>query len=100
MALEIRFKDESLERLETDAGKDKAYPAGIGNAFRRRMQLIRCASDERDLCAMRAVKFERLKGNREHQHSMRLNDQWRLIMELEGSNPKKTVCIVAIEDYH
>ena len=100
MAFEIRFKDESLERLETDAGTDRAYPAGIGSTFRRRMQLIRCASDERDLFGMRSLKFEGLTGNREHQHSMRLNDQWRLIMELEGDNPKKTLCIVAIEDYH
>jgi proteic killer suppression protein len=100
MAFEIRFKDESLERLETDARRDGAYAPGIGRTFRKRMQMIRCASDERDFCAMRSLKLERLKGKREHQFSMGLNDQWRLILELEVDNPQKTVYIVAIEDYH
>jgi len=31
---------------------------------------------------------------------MRLNKQWRLIVEIEKGNPKNTVVIVAIEDYH
>jgi len=101
MAFEIRFKDESLEKLQVEnAETDKAYPPGIGKAFRKRLQLIRNAAGERDFYAMRSVRFERLKGKREHQYSMRLNDQWRLILEMDGDNPKKTVWIVAIEDYH
>lgn len=36
----------------------------------------------------------------QHQHSMRLNDQWRLIFELEGKKAAKVIAIVAIEDYH
>ena len=30
----------------------------------------------------------------------RLNKQWRLILEFDGSGSAKVVCIVAIEDYH
>jgi len=101
MAFEVRFKDESLEELQKeDAGRDKAYPPGIAKAFRKRLQFIRGAADERDLSAMRGNRFEKLQGKRGHQYSMRLNDQWRLILEIEGDNPKKTVWIVAIEDYH
>jgi proteic killer suppression protein len=100
MAFEIRFKDESLEELQReDAKRDKAYPPGIGKAFRKRMQFIRCAGDERDLY-MRQNRFEKLQGKRQHQYSMRLNDQWRLILEIEGDNPNKIIWIVAIEDYH
>jgi plasmid maintenance system killer protein len=29
-----------------------------------------------------------------------LNDQWRLVVELHGEAPNKTVVIVSIEDYH
>jgi proteic killer suppression protein len=64
------------------------------------MQFIRDAPDERDFFAMRSLRFERLKGGRSHQYSMRLNDQWRLIVELERSGKDKVVAIVAIEDYH
>lgn len=100
MAFEIRFKDESLEELQReDAKRDKAYPPGIGKAFRKRMQFIRAAGDERDLY-VRQHRFEKLQGKRQHQYSMRLNDQWRLILEIEGDNPNKIIWIVAIEDYH
>lgn len=100
MAFERRFRDESLEKLqEKDAEGDKAYPPGIGKAFRKRLNWIRIARDERDLSTP-GNRFERLKGQRSHQFSMRLNDQWRLILEMEGEHPKKIVWIIGIEDYH
>jgi proteic killer suppression protein len=101
MAFEVRFKDESLEKLcREDAKRDKAYPPGVANAFRKRVRFIRDAADERDFYAMRSLGFEKLQGKRQHQHSMRLNDQWRLILEIEGDGPKKTISVVAIQDYH
>lgn len=100
MAFEIRFRDESLERLqEANAPGDKAYPAGVGKAFRKRIAWLRLAKDERDL-QTNSVRFKRLKGERQHQYSMRLNDQWRLILEMEGEHPRKIVWVVAIDDYH
>ncbi len=100
MAFEVRFKDESLEKLEKDAQLDTGYQPGIGKTFRKRMQLIRSAADERDFYALKSLHYEKLKGKRKHQHSMMLNGQWRLIVEVEDGNPKKIVSIVAIEDYH
>ena len=44
--------------------------------------------------------MEKLQGSRQHQHSLRLNDQWRLVIEFEGNSPQKTIVIVNIEDYH
>jgi len=101
MAFEIRFKDESLEELQReDAKRDKAYPPGIAKAFRKRLQFMRSVGKEQDLYAMNSYRFEKLQGKRQHQYSMRLNDQWRLILEMEGDNPNKIIWIVAIEDYH
>lgn len=80
------------------------YSAGfsreIVRMFRQRMQLIRGALDERDFHAMKSLRFERLKGKRGGQFSMRLNDQWRLILELERGKSGKVVVVVSIEDYH
>ncbi len=100
MSLEIVFKNDDLEKLESDPSFDGGYSPGVVKAFRKRMQQIRCVPDERDFYNLKSLRFEKLKGNRAHQHSMRLNDQWRLILEIEGSNPKKTVKIIGIEDYH
>jgi proteic killer suppression protein len=69
-------------------------------AYRKRLQVIRAALDERDLYAIKGNRFEKLKGGRAHQHSLRLNDQMRLIVEIKKSTPKNIIVIVAVEDYH
>ena len=64
------------------------------------MQQIRAADTEMDLYAMNSLRLEKLKGKRKHQHSMRLNDQWRLILEFREGTPNRKLLIVGIEDYH
>ena len=96
----VRFADDDLDRLETDRQFDGGCAPGIVKAFRKRMQQIRAAPDERPFYTQRSLRFEKLQGKRSHQYSMRLNDQWRLILEFEGEGTDKVVIIVAIEDYH
>ncbi len=64
------------------------------------MQAIRGAIDERAFYALKSLHFEKLKGDRKHQHSMRLNKQWRLILELRRQGQQKVVWVMGIEDYH
>jgi toxin HigB-1 len=98
--LQIEFRNDDLDRLETDSRFTAGFDPDVVKAFRRRIQAIRAASDERDLSAVRGNNFERLKGSRSHQYSMRLNDQWRLILEIKKSAPKNIVVVIDIEDYH
>lgn len=44
----------------------------------------------------RATTLRPLKGDREGQHSLRINDQWRLVFRWEDGNAHD----VAIVDYH
>ncbi len=98
--MEVRFGDKVLDRLETDPKFDGGYPQEVVKMFRKRMQAIRAAEDERAFYALKSLHFERLKGARSNQHSMRLNDQWRLVMEIEGVGTDKIVLVISIEDYH
>ena len=98
--MEARFRDKNLDRLETDPKYDGGFSQTVVKAFRKKMQVIRAADDERAFYALKSLHFEQLKGDRSSQHSMRLNDQWRLILELEGASPDKIVVLVSIEDYH
>ena len=95
--MEVRFKD---ERLEVDPTYDAGLPQAVVTTYRKRMQFIRNAPDERDFFAMKSLHFEKLKGKRSHQHSMRLNQQWRLVIEFVGVAPNKVVAVISIEDYH
>lgn len=98
--MEVEFDDDELDRLETDARFTAGFSQDVVRAFRKRMQQIRAFRDERDFLAVRSLNFERLKGNREGQHSIRLNLQWRLILEVRGYHPCKVIGIIEIVDYH
>lgn len=98
--MEVEFKESAFDRLETDAKFTAGFASGVVSAYRKRLQQIRAAVDERDLYNLKSLRFEKLKGNRSQQHSMRLNDQWRLIVELHGKGQDKVIYVVGIEDYH
>lgn len=98
--MEINFKDGIYERLETDPSFDAGFAASIVRMYRKRIQMIRAASDERTFYAMKSLHSEQVKGKREGQYSMRLNEQWRLILEFVKTDQNKTVVVVRIEDYH
>lgn len=98
--MDVTFKDQSLDRLEIDPAFSGGFGGDLVKAYRKAMQHIRAAADERTFHARKSFKFEKLKGSREGQYSMRLNDQWRLIVELHGIAPNKVVHVVEIVDYH
>jgi proteic killer suppression protein len=98
--MQVEFADADLDRLEIDPSFTMGLAVALVRAYRMRLQAIRSAQDERDLRAMKAWRFEKLKGKRAHQHSLRLNDQFRLIFEIVGTGSSKRLRIVGIEDYH
>ena len=97
--MDFEFEDDELERLYTEPKFTGGYGQAIVKVFRKRMQLIRAAVDERDFYALKSLHFEKLEG-RGNQRSMRLNKQWRLIVELVEEGGRKTVRVIGIEDYH
>lgn len=97
--MQVRHADRRLERLEADPRYTGGFDRALVKAYRSRMQLIRAAADERDFYALKSLHYEKLKGQRKHQRSMRLNKQFRLVVELEQV-AGKTIVIVSIEDYH
>lgn len=98
--MEVQFGDAQLEQLEKDLAFNAGFGIAIVRGYRKVMRFIRAAGDERDFRAMRSLNFEKLKGARDHQYSLRINDQWRLILELKKASPKNVVIVIGIEDYH
>lgn len=98
--MEVEFDDPDLDRLETDAAFAAGHDPSTIKGFRKVMQVIRNAVDERDIRNMKSLHFEKLKGDRSHQHSLRVTKKWRLIFEFEGEAPNKVIRIKGIEDYH
>ena len=98
--MKMEFDDQRLDVLETDPTNTGGFSQAVVKAYRRRITQIRAAKDERDLYAIKSLHFERLKGQRQHQYSVRLNNQYRLILEIQGRSSSKVIRIMEIEDYH
>lgn len=98
--MEIVFRDKDLDRLETDPNFTAGYSVEIVKAYRKRIWVIRDATDERDFYAFKSWHCQKLKGSRSHQRSIMLNKQWRLIFEILKMKLSNVIEIVEIEDYH
>ncbi len=98
--MEVEFDDPDLDELETDPKAEAGYAPAVVRGYRKVIQAIRAATDERDLYQLRGLGFETLKGDRQDQHSLRLGKQWRLIIELRGKGATKKVGVIEIVDYH
>ena len=97
--MEVEFDDPDLDRLEVDPRFTAGFAPPIVRGFRKAMQAIRAALDERDLYASKGFHFEKLKA-RSGERSMRLNRQFRLILEVEDGRDGRRARIKGIEDYH
>ena len=67
---------------------------------RRKLAVLRAAVDDRSLRNWKSLHYEKLKGERGGQRSIRLNDQYRMVFELDEETEPQTVTILKIEDYH
>ncbi|MGA2499003.1 MAG: type II toxin-antitoxin system RelE/ParE family toxin [Tepidisphaeraceae bacterium] len=96
--MRFRFASSKLRILyETGTGR---FPPDVVRGFFRVMSIIAEAADERDLYAFNGLRYEKLKGDRVGQHSLRLNDQWRLILRPVSDVDGRVMLVVEIVDYH
>jgi len=75
----------------------KAF-SGIERAARLKLDRLEAAVTLKDLAALPGNRFEILKGDRKGQHSIRINDQWRVCFEWPQKAPGPIN--VEIVDYH
>ena len=96
----IEYDDPDLERLARDAAYTAGFAPAIVKGFRKMVGFIKAVVDERALIAMHGLNFHPLDRDRAGQYSLKINDQYRLIVELRGDAPKKRIGVIEIVDYH
>ena len=74
----------------------KKLPTQIQRIARRKLKHLEYAVDLNDLRIPPANRLEELKGNRKGKHSIRINQQWRIIFKWEDCAAHE----VEITDYH
>ena len=98
--MDVRFEDEDLVRAEAAGGTHPKLPVPLLKQFRKAMYRLRAAADERDLRGFKGLRFEKLKGDRAGQYSARVNQQMRLILEIEHREGGNVLVIKDLTDYH
>ena len=74
----------------------KKLPHDIQRVAQRKLRQIHDAEELRDLAAVTGNRLEALRGDRRGQHSIRINDQWRICFVWKNRGAEN----VAIVDYH
>ena len=89
------FACRETERLFNDQ-TSRRLPPQIQRSARRKLLLLHQARRLDDLRVPYGNHLEALKGDRNGQHSIRVNDQWRICFRWEDQNASD----VEIVDYH
>lgn len=89
------FADKETEKVWNGASS-RRLPGDIQQVARRKLRMLNSAVMLDDLRIPPANRLEALKGNRRGQHSIRINDQWRVCFRWKDGDADD----VAIVDYH
>jgi toxin HigB-1 len=95
----ISFRDTATEDVFN--GRDtkkarKACPRNLWSVARRKLDLVDSATSLNDLRVPPNNRLEALVGDRQGQHSIRINDQYRICFIWTVNGPE----MVEIVDYH
>jgi proteic killer suppression protein len=89
------FADRDTEKLWL-TGRSRRLPGDIWQRALVKLQLIDAAVELAFLKLPPGNRLEALKGERRGQHSIRINDQWRICFIWSGTDAEH----VEIVDYH
>lgn len=88
------FKDK-LTRSIDDGSVRKGFPSDLVRRAQQLLALLDAARDLNDLRSPPGNRLEKLSGDRQGQHSVRINDQWRICFVWTEAGPEH----VEITDY-
>jgi toxin HigB-1 len=89
------FRGRETEKVFRREGTRK-LPPDVQRMAQRKLAILDAAESLQDLRLPPRNRLERLAGRREGQHSIRLNDQWRVCFHWSGGDARD----VEIVDYH
>jgi proteic killer suppression protein len=89
------FRDRTAEAV-FNGETPKGFPADLTKVARRKLRYLHAAHDLGDLRSPPGNRLEALAGDRKGQHSIRINDQFRVCFIWTVEGPTE----VEIVDYH
>lgn len=90
------YKGRWAETILIGRQQPHGFPSSLLRVARRKLIQLHSAETLRDLMAPPGNRLEALKGDRKGHHSIRINDQWRVVFRWTDEGPQD----VEIVDYH
>lgn len=90
------FKDERAKAIFAGLNPGKGFPSDLVRVAKRKLAMLRDAATLNDLRFPPGNRLEALSGDRQGQHSIRVNDQFRLVFVWTDRGPAE----VQFVDYH
>jgi proteic killer suppression protein len=90
------FKGKFAEPILQGRMVPKGFPANLAKVVRRKLIMVDSATFLEALNSPPGNRLERLKGDLAGKHSIRINDQWRIVFRWTDAGPED----VEIIDYH
>lgn len=81
----VDFRDAWLRDFFVDDLRSRSIPADLVDRLFRKLQMIDDATTDQDLRVPPSNHFEKLRGNLEGHHSIRVNKQWRLVFRWDAT---------------
>jgi proteic killer suppression protein len=94
----LNFADKPTEDIYNgfDSKSARRIPTSVWKVAIRKLDMLHAAYDLRDLRIPPANRLEALKGKWNGYHSLRINEQYRIVFKWHDGNAKD----VQIADYH
>ncbi len=80
----VSFRDDWLRDFFIEDVRSRKIPSDLENRLFRKIQLLDDAMTDADLRVPLSNHFEKLRGSLEGFHSIRVNQQWRLVFRWDG----------------
>jgi toxin HigB-1 len=95
----VGFRDRWLQEFFLLDQRSKHVPSELATRLFRKLQLLDDSSVDADLRVPVSNHFEKLRGNLEGWHSIRVNERWRLIFRWEGGRGEAADVYLDNHDY-
>ena len=79
------FRDGWLRAFFVSDVRSRSIPPDLASRLFRKLQMLDDATTDQDLRVPPSNHFEKLRGKLDGFHSVRVNNQWRLIFRWDGS---------------
>ena len=95
--MDIYYASRRLQAAAQSIQEANRQFGDLGRRYIERLQVIQAAPTFSALRRIQALRIHPLRGTREGEWSLKLNQNWRLVFTV----PSETACVIeSVEDYH